>query len=768
MSELDAELLQDFLTETAELLEQLDADLLQLESAQNDAAPALLDSIFRALHTVKGAAGFLGLEVVTTFAHAAEDALNRLRKGEIAVTPHVTDLLLKSVDILRGMTDALAAGDQPVPCPPQLIAQLNALADADADAATGAADESAEVVDEARGEAHPLELPPQKQDLLEFMTDDLRDAAGEIDQCIETAKQLMTRGDAGEHLCEVAEAMRRTAEFFELADVATLVDLLAATGAAVGDLPDDVVAQLLPRLTAIRQLVEWQADALAQRTRLTWPLETFADRIHRLIRGETINHDPVPSNSEDASEVLRADAVIESAVTEGATDSEGSTDTATTTTDGESTNTPDEADNAPGEAGEAPSPAVSGGRKPAVEQTIRVEVSRLEAMLNLVGQLVLTKNRFSSLARRFKEHGGPQELMEELTGASNDLDRLTGNLQMGVMRTRMQPMAKLFDRYGRVIRDIARTTGKQIELAVTGRGTEVDKSMLEFLADPLVHILRNSADHGIESPDDRRAAQKPPTGTICLDAEHQGSHVRVAVSDDGRGISRELVTRKAIEKNLATAEQLETMSDEDVLGFIFAPGFSTAGKISGLSGRGVGMDVVHTNVAKLNGSVHVRSTPGAGTTIEIFIPLTVAIMPAMLVGVGRHVYCIPIQSIIEIVRPEPETRHTVNGDPVIRLRDQVLPLLDLRTRLGEDAVGHPGRFAVVVGAGDRRLALVVDSLVGQQEVVIKPLEDAHVQGGPFSGATIGEDGDVSLILDIVQLIRDSTTAGPIDARSTAA
>ncbi|MEX2673364.1 MAG: chemotaxis protein CheA [Phycisphaeraceae bacterium] len=754
MSDFDAELMQDFLTETGELLEQLDADMVRLESAGKDEAAGLLDSIFRALHTVKGAAGFLGLTIVTSFAHVAEDALNRLRKGEIVVTPHVMDLLLKSVDVLRSMADALAAGEPVPPCPPQLIEDLQSLIDGDAageGSQNGAAPSDSKEVEPATSDAEEvsLDLPSQKQDLLGFMVDDLRDVGAQIEQCIETARQPATRADAGEHLGETAGALGRTAEFFELENLAALVKLLTKASASLPDLSEQPTAALLARLGAIRHLVELQADALARSKRLVWPLDTLTANVTTLLTDTLVADDPVDPDSDDPTVILQADGVLKSTPREQFTSPAAASPSA---------------DEAKDNTGSAAAPAT---RRAPVEQTIRVEVSRLEAMLNLVGQLVLTKNRVSSLTRRLKEHGSSHELMEELAGASNDLDRLTGNLQMGVMRTRMQPMAKLFDRYGRVLRDIARTTGKQIELQVTGRQTEVDKSVLELLADPLVHILRNSADHGIETPEVRRETGKPPAGIIRLDAEHQGSHVRVAINDDGRGIERDRIANKAIEKGLATPEQLEAMTDEDVLSFIFAPGFSTAEQISGLSGRGVGMDVVHTNVAKLNGSVHIRSTPGAGTTIEILIPLTVAIMPAMLVGVGRHVYCIPIQSIIEIVRPDPQACHTVNGMPVIRLRDQVLPLIDLRTRLNEEPVDHAGRFAIVVGTGDRRVALVVDSLVGQQEIVIKPLEDSHVQGGPFSGATIREDGDVSLIFDTLQLIRDSTNPALTEDRSAA-
>ncbi|MFU8830384.1 MAG: chemotaxis protein CheA, partial [Phycisphaerales bacterium] len=307
------------------------------------------------------------------------------------------------------------------------------------------------------------------------------------------------------------------------------------------------------------------------------------------------------------------------------------------------------------------------------------------------------------------------------------------------------------------IRDLAKKTGKKVDLQIVGGDTEVDKTVLEMLGDPLVHMLRNSVDHGIETPSDRRAAGKKETGRIVLTAEHQGGHVRVSIEDDGKGMTRSVIAGKAIEKGIVTEEQVALMSDEEVFKFIFAAGFSTAAEVSDLSGRGVGMDVVRTNVSKLNGDILIRSKAGEGTSLDIMIPLTVAIMPAMVVGIGRHDYAIPLSSVVEIVRYESEKTHTVAGREVMRLRDAVLPLMDMRTKLGEPSGAENQGFSVVIAVGQERLGLIVDRLVGQQEVVIKPLDDEYTSGGPFSGATIRENGDVSLILDVVKLIRAMDT-----------
>jgi two-component system chemotaxis sensor kinase CheA len=342
-----------------------------------------------------------------------------------------------------------------------------------------------------------------------------------------------------------------------------------------------------------------------------------------------------------------------------------------------------------------------------------------------------------------------------MSTAASDLDRLTSELQQCVMRTRMQPLEKLFGRYPRIVRDLAKKTDKSIELRIEGGDTEVDKSVLELLGDPLVHMLRNSVDHGIENTTTRRDAGKPETGTLWLRAEHQGGHVRIVIEDDGRGIDRSKIAAKAVERGLVTRDEAAALSDEEVFRFIFAPGFSTAEQVSDLSGRGVGMDVVNSNIKQLNGMVNINSTLGAGTTIEIMIPLTVATMSAMVVGVGDSDYAIPLSAIEEITRSGVSECSTVRGRPVIRVRDEVIGLVDMRRELIDGSAGREDGFVVIVAVGQEKAGLIVDQLIGQQEVVIKVLDDDYTSTGPFSGATIREDGRVNLILDIVKLLRDN-------------
>ncbi|MEM6458331.1 MAG: chemotaxis protein CheA, partial [Planctomycetota bacterium] len=718
----------------------------------------ICNSCFRALHTIKGAAGFLGLEPVIEFAHAAEDALNRLRKGEVAVSAQVMDLLLQSADVVRHQIEQLAAGLAPDAADPNLIAALNAIG-SESPEGTGTSVPVSDD-DQTPGDAtedsggKPLDLGPQKMDLIEFMVTDLQDYAGQLGETIEQLRNDATRAEAAEQLGEIADNLVKTADFFELDDLTAVCQLMLDVAPKLNDLGPDHLAEAVVRLRAAEWIVGQQAEGLAKSRVLSWPIATFVKRLSQAAEGADLSPDVTAKHGDDLDRLLQLDGILPPPEIE-APEADAPEEEPAEVAGKIEPAKPQPAAPKPDKETPAKAAAPSGGG--GVEQTIRVEVGRLESLLNLVGQLVLNKNRVVALSRSVGEADIDHELNESFAEAAGDLDRLTSELQVGVMRTRMQPLAKLFDRYPRVIRDIARHTDKKINLEIVGKDTEVDKSVLELLADPLVHILRNSADHGIEPPEVRTESGKSEAGTITLTAEHQGSHVRVAIADDGKGLARSVIGGKAIEKGLVNQDTLDKMPDEEVFRFIFEAGFSTAAAVSDLSGRGVGMDVVRTNINKLNGQINIASAEGAGTTIEILIPLTVAIMPAMMVESDEDQYAIPLQSIVEIVRPEDTTISTIQGQRVVRLRDSVLPLIDLRDRLGQDERPPEGRFAVVVKVGGHQVGLMVDRLIGQQEIVIKPLDDDYTQGGPFSGATIREDGRVCLILDVNELVK---AAGP--------
>ncbi len=788
---MDPSLLQDFLTESGELIEQLDTDLVRLEAADSsEEAQELCNGCFRALHTIKGAASFLGLTAVTTFAHAAEDALNKLRKGEIDVTEEVMDALLQSADIVKGMIDELSAGEEAQDGPQGLIETLHALAEGKTQeaGATSTPDTSSENAAAPEPEADdttqpddtdkpgtPLSLGPQKLDLLEFMVTDLKDASKNIGDTVDGLCNDATLEESATFLVEVCDEMEKTAEFFELDELTSLIKVLTTVSGKLNEASHETIEEIAIRIKAAKVLIDQQAEALNDLRALSWPLETFCSRLTKLAEDGSIDPQVKGQHNGDVQALLVLDGVIEAQAEVASTAQtqetlSSSAETSAVSSQATEAKQTDDAEESKAVGEPEKETEKAGARaqaKPVAEQTIRVEVSRLESLLNLVGQLVLNKNRVLALTRNIKDQAIPAEMAEDFSDAAGDLDHLMSELQVSVMRTRMQPLAKLFDRYPRVIRDMARMTDKKINLEIVGKDTEVDKSVLEQLADPLVHILRNSSDHGVEMPDIRKKAGKEETGTIRLEAEHQGSHVRVAITDDGNGLDRGVLGNKAVEKGLTTPEKLEQLADEDVFAFIFAAGFSTAQQVSDLSGRGVGMDVVRTNINKLNGTINIFSKKGQGTTIEILIPLTVAIMPAMVVGVGDHVYSIPLQSIVEIVRPEPEEVKSVSGHPVMKLRDIVLPLVDMRERLNEPPIEDGGRFAVVVAIGGQRVGLCVDRLVGQQEIVIKPLDDTYTQGGPFSGATIQEDGEVCLILDVIQLIRNNAPTSNSESKAAA-
>lgn len=396
----------------------------------------------------------------------------------------------------------------------------------------------------------------------------------------------------------------------------------------------------------------------------------------------------------------------------------------------------------------------AGARKPAnpaadSDRTIRVNVSKLDELINLVGELVLERNRVLQISREISLLGIPESARSALGQATARLSFITGELQTASLKTRMVPVETLFRRFPRMVRDISKALGKEVDLAITGEETEIDRNVVEGIADPLVHLIRNSLDHGIEAPEAREAAGKPSIGQLHIDASQQGDHIVILVRDDGKGMDPERIAKKAIEKGLVTVERLRSMSEGEILDLIFQPGFSTAEKVSDVSGRGVGMDVVRTNLKRLNGTVEVESELGQGSTVRLILPLTLAILPVLLVQSDEDVYAVPLRAVVEIVLVSRNTIHQMDGTEIMRLRDEVFPLRYLR-----ELLGHPPPEAsedtlrvVIMAIGERRFGLVVDQWLGQEETVIKSLGAylGHVAG--MAGATISGDGRVRLILD---------------------
>lgn len=397
-------------------------------------------------------------------------------------------------------------------------------------------------------------------------------------------------------------------------------------------------------------------------------------------------------------------------------------------------------------------------KKKEISPTIRVEVERLDNLLNLVGELVLERNRFFQVTRRFKERFEADPLTDDLLSISTQLDLLTTDLHLGVMKARMLPVGNVFKRFPRQVRDLCREKGKDIDLQISGEETELDKSILELISDPLVHLVRNAVDHGIELLEERKRLGKRPEGTLKLRAYHQGNYIHLEISDDGKGMDPELIKRKAVEKKLITSREAEGLSRREALNLIFTPGFSTAEVVTDVSGRGVGMDVVKTNIEKLNGMVDIETEVDKGTTISIKLPLTLVIVQVLLVKVAEEVFAIPLNSVVNTLSISPEQIYPIGKKEVIRVQGTILPLvrlnqiLDSHSRAGEENGSR--LHAVVVGVAEQRIALLVNTLLGQQEVVIKSLGDylGHVPG--IGGATIMDDGGVILILDIASLVKN--------------
>ena len=407
-------------------------------------------------------------------------------------------------------------------------------------------------------------------------------------------------------------------------------------------------------------------------------------------------------------------------------------------------------------------PSVVTTPAPAPETTVRVDTKRLDDIMNMVGELVLVRNRLVTLEAGYND--------EAMSKAVSNMDVVTANLQLAVMKTRMQPIKKVFGRFPRVVRDLARSLNKEVVLELRGEDTDLDKNLVEALADPLVHLVRNAVDHGIEMPDDRAAAGKPRVGSVLLSAEQEGDHIRLTIADDGAGMDAEVLRRKVVEKGLMDAETARRLTKEDCFNLIFLPGFSTKTEISNVSGRGVGMDVVKTSIVSLNGTVQIDSEPGKGSRISITVPLTLAIMPTLMVVVGKQTFALPLNCVAEILHLSLTNINTVDGQSVVMVRDRPLPLFYLRRWLMPKESSHPwpqDGHVVVVHVGTQRVGFVVDQLLGQEEVVIKPL-GALLHGTlGLAGATITGDGRMALILDVPGLMKAYARSGVPRSREVA-
>lgn len=685
---MDDELLQDFLIEAGEILELLNEQLVDLEQRPDD--KDLLNAVFRGFHTIKGGAGFLAIDPMVVICHRSEDLFNMLRNGERHVTPELMDTILPVLDVLNAQFECLREGTDPEATDPGLIADIDAIIKGQSPTASAPAQQEQAAVAAPVNSAAVVGADSDGElDITDEEFESLLDALGNPNAAgpIGVAKPAETSSD------EISDD-----EFEALLDNLHGKGGFSAVPASAGDSATNAPQAQAPAAADIPA----GSDEISEDE-----FEAMLDNIHGKGKFET---DKVASVATAAPAPASAPAAKPPA--------------AVTATD---TKTKEKA--------------------AAQETSVRVDTKRLDDIMNMVGELVLVRNRIERL--------GSQSGNEEMVKAVANLDLVTTDLQMSVMKTRMQPIKKVFGRFPRVVRDLARSLKKEIRLEMIGEDTDLDKNLVEALADPLVHLVRNSVDHGIEMPDEREKAGKPREGAVVLTAAQEGDHILLTIEDDGKGMDANILRGIAVEKGLMDSEAAARLTDNEAYCLIFAPGFSTKKEISDISGRGVGMDVVKTRIAQLNGSVEIESALGKGTSLKIKLPLTLAIMPTLMVQLEKQLFALPLVNVNEIFHLDLTKTNIVDGQLCVVIRDRTLPLYYLRRWLVkgyQDAKLPAEGHVVVVQVGTQKVGFLVDALIGQEEVVIKPLGALLHGTAGLAGATITGDGGIAIILDIPSMM----------------
>ncbi|WDE03964.1 chemotaxis protein CheA [Thalassomonas viridans] len=717
--EADEEILQDFLIEAGEILESLSEQLVELENDPDNAE--LLNAIFRGFHTVKGGAGFLSLTELVDVCHGAENIFDILRNNQRSVTPELMDVILQALDTINEMFENVKEGIALEAAEPELLAELSRLSIPEGEAEPVAGAETAAAEPEPAAEP-AFEEFDQVDDFDAATPDAEADASDEMteDEFERLLDELHGSGSPG----------------------ASGADKPAETGN--DDITDDEFESLLDELHgqgAFSPGVGAPAETSSGSDEINdAEFEDLLDQIHgkgqapkSVIPAADTPVPPAPPKAEQAKPAPKA--VPEKKV-------------------------------APAAAKPAAKPAAKAAEDkkapqtptPQAETTVRVDTKRLDQIMNMVGELVLVRNRLTSLGMTKED--------EDLTKAVSNLDAVTTDLQGAVMKTRMQPIKKVFGRFPRVVRDLARSLKKEIKLVLEGEETDLDKNLVEALADPLVHLVRNSVDHGIEEPDVRQSLGKPREGTVILSASQEGDHILLTIKDDGAGMNADKLKEIAIERGVLDADAAARMSEKEAFSLIFAPGFSTKTEISEVSGRGVGMDVVKTKITQLNGTVNIDSELGVGTILEIKVPLTLAILPTLMVVVGEQTFALPLAGVNEIFHLDLTNTNSVDGQLTIIVREKAIPLFYLDQWLVKDfeEKSRDKGHVVIVQLGNQQVGFVVDSLIGQEEVVIKPL-DRLLHGTPgMAGATITSDGGIALILDVPNMLKYYAKKSPVNKK----
>ncbi len=749
----DEEILQDFLVEAGEILEQLSEQLVELESRPDDAD--LLNAIFRGFHTVKGGAGFLQLHELVECCHIAENVFDILRKGERRVDSELMDVVLEALDTVNSMFGQVRERSDVTPATPELLAALSRLAEPQSADVVAVAEPVAEpVVEEVAEAVAPVADSSASDDITDDEFEQLLDSLhGSNPVAATVAAAPAAEAPVSDEITDqefesLLDQLHGKGKFAPDAAPVQAPAPTAKTGSAApasDEITDDEFEALLDQLhgkgsfdAAIAAPVAApaaaaKAPAAASDEITDHEFESLLDELHGkgkfepdAVVGKAVAPAPAAAAPTPAPVAKPAPAPAPAA----------------------------KAEPAPAKpAAAAPAPArapAAGGDKPAAseaETTVRVDTARLDEIMNMVGELVLVRNRLVRLGLNSGD--------EAMSKAVSNLDVVTADLQTAVMKTRMQPIKKVFGRFPRLVRDLARQLKKEINLELVGEETDLDKNLVEALADPLVHLVRNAVDHGIETPEEREATGKSRGGRVILSAEQEGDHILLSISDDGKGMDPNVLRSIAVKRGVMDKDAADRLSDTDCYNLIFAPGFSTKTEISDVSGRGVGMDVVKTKISQLNGSINIYSTKGQGSKIVIKVPLTLAIMPTLMVMLGNQAFAFPLVNVNEIFHLDLSTTNVVDGQEVVIVRDKALPLFYLKRWLISSAAHEEQRegHVVILSVGTQRIGFVVDQLVGQEEVVIKPL-GKMLQGTPgMSGATITGDGRIALILDVPSMLK---------------
>ena len=703
------EILKDFLVEAVEILEQLGEQLLELERDAGNID--LLNAVFGGFHTIKGGAGFVNLPSIVEVCHCAEDVFNVLRQGKRSANTELMDAVLHILDVLNEMFDRIRVGQEPPPANGQLLATLKAFAEP-------------EQIERECGPAE-VELHVTQATDSEVKGADDGDTT---DRDFEGFLDALER-DITEQACpRMSKNEEITEQEFE-----ELLDQLHGVGRHCGLPP-------LNRFVIANTATDQTAPVVMAQTDASHPSDTNTEQEFGLLLDQLHGKGKAPEVPPTLALNSTSDHDIQQ------------TDKSVTPLEQQCRETKTISAHSP----RAALASVTKDRVPAKsysESTVRIDTKRLDDIMNLVGELVLVRNRLSSLQA--------VRVDEQIAKTVCTLDMVTSGLQAAVMKTRMQPIRKVFGRFPRVVRDVARTLSKEVDLKLEGEETDLDKNLVEALADPLIHLVRNAVDHGIESPDEREQMGKSRIGKVVLAASQEGDHILLTIADDGQGMDPETLRARAVEKGLMDVEAASRLSEADALNLVFMAGFSTNKEISKISGRGVGMDVVKTRIEQLNGSIEILSDKGRGSLIRLKVPLTLAILSTLMVVLGNQRFALPLNSVDEILDFDPDSTTMVENQEVVLLRKKALPVFYLRRWLVGDSPLHEAcetRYVVVVHVRNQRVGLVVDQLLGQEEVVIKPL-GAYLQGLPcFAGATITGDGRIALIVDVAGLMKEYSGA----------